>query len=132
MTTTARAGFQVTGWDEQTYEDLDGPAKLTRADVTQTFSGDIEGEGAVTWLMAYTADDAADYVGIQRITGRLGGREGTVVLTTTGRFDGKVAAGTWSVVAGSGTDGLAGISGSGEFSAPLAGEPTVTLDYDLA
>ena len=86
----------------------------------------------MTWLMAYTADDAAHYVGIQRITGRLGGREGTVVLTTTGRFDGKVAAGTWSVVAGSGTDGLAGISGSGEFSAPLAGEPTVTLDYDLA
>ncbi|HEX7187425.1 MAG TPA: DUF3224 domain-containing protein [Actinomycetes bacterium] len=132
MTTTAHAGFQVTGWDEQTYEDLEGRAKLTRADVTQTFSGDIEGEGAVTWLMAYTADDAADYVGIQRITGRLGGREGTVVLTTTGRFDGKVAAGTWSVVAGSGRDGLAGISGSGEFSAPLAGEPTVTLDYDLA
>jgi hypothetical protein len=59
MTTTAHAGFQVTGWDEQTYEDLEGRAKLTRADVTQTFSGDIEGEGAVTWLMAYTADDAA-------------------------------------------------------------------------
>ena len=33
MTTTAHAGFQVTGWDEQTYEDLEGQAKLTRADV---------------------------------------------------------------------------------------------------
>ena len=132
MTTTARATFQVTSWDEQPYEDLEGAGKLTKAAVTQTFSGDIEGEGAVTWLMAYTADDAADYVGIQRITGRLGDREGTVVLTTTGSFDGKVAAGTWSVVAGSSTGGLAGISGSGEFTAPLAGEPTVTLDYDLA
>ena len=131
MTTRARAVFQVTGWDEQPYEDLEGSGRLTRAAVTQTFSGDIEGDGAVTWLMAYTADDAADYVGIQRITGRLGDREGTVVLTTTGSFDGQVAAGTWRVVAGSGTGGLAGISGSGEFRAPLTGEPSVTLDYDL-
>jgi len=35
------------------------------------------------------------------------------------------------VVAGSGTDGLAGLTGSGTFRAPLAGAPEVTLDYDL-
>src|SRR3989337_3685092 len=97
MTTRARAVFQVTGWHEQPYEDLEGSGKLTRASVTQTFSGDIEGDGAVTWLMAYTADDAADYVGIQRITGRLGDRDGTVVLTTTGSFDGAVPPGTGPV-----------------------------------
>jgi hypothetical protein len=131
MSTTAKATFQVTAWDEQTYEDLDGDAKLTRAAVTQTFSGDIEGEGAVTWLMAYTADNSADFVGVQRVTGRVGGREGTFVLTTSGSFDGEVAAGTWTVVEGSGTGELAGITGSGDFRAPLAAEPAVTLDYDI-
>lgn len=130
MTTTARATFQITGWVEDTYEDLAGPAKLTRATATQTFSGDIEGDGSVTWLMAYRDDDDATYVGLQRITGRLGDRDGAVVLTTAGHFDGSQALGTWTVVEG--FDGLAGITGSGEFNAPLAGEPSVTLDFDIA
>lgn len=132
MTTTAKATFQVTGWDEKTYEDLDGSGKLTRASVTQTFTGDIDGDGAVEFLMAYSAADAADYVGVQRISGRVGRREGTFVLTSTGTFDGTAAKGTWTVVEGSGTGRLAGLTGSGTFDAPLGGQPSVTLDYDIA
>lgn len=130
MTTTARATFQITAWQEDTYEDLEGTAKLTKATAAQTFSGDIQGDGSVTWLMAYSADDDATYVGLQRINGRVGDREGTVVLTTSGRFDGSMAKGSWTVVEGFG--GLAGLRGSGDFIAPLAGDPSVTLDYDVA
>lgn len=131
MSTTARATFQIQAWDERTYEDLEGSRKLTRAAVTQSFSGDIEGDGSVEFLMAYSADDAADYVGLQRVAGRLGDREGTFVLTLTGRYDGTEASGTWTVVAGSGTGELAGLRGSGDFRAPLGGEPSVTLTYEL-
>lgn len=131
MTTTARATFQIAGWEEDVYAELGGEAKLSKADVSQTFSGDIEGEGSVTWLMAYTSEKSAEYVGVQRIVGRLGDREGSFLLTTVGRYDGSVAEGAWTVVEGSGTDGLAGLTGTGLFRAPLAGEPEVTLDYDL-
>src|SRR5215218_1012581 len=129
--TSATATFQVTGWDEDTYAELDGGQKLSKAEVTQSFAGDIEGDGAVTWLMAYTAEKAAEYVGIQRVTGSLGGNQGSFLLTTQGAYDGSVAEGTWTVVAGSGTGDLTGLTGTGTFRAPLAGEPEVTLDYDL-
>jgi len=129
--TSATATFQISGWDEDVYAELGPGAKLSRAEVGQTFSGDIEGEGSVTWLMAYTSEKSAEYVGLQQVTGTLGGTEGSFLLTTQGTYDGAVAEGTWTVVAGSGTDGLAGLTGSGTFRAPLAGEPEVTLDYDL-
>jgi Protein of unknown function (DUF3224) len=131
MTTSASATFTIDGWDEAPYEELADGRKLTRASVKQTFSGDITGAGAVEWLMAYRPDATADYVGLQRITGTLGGKSGTFVLSTAGTFDGAVAAGTWTVLVGSGTDGLTGLTGTGTFSAPSGGEPTVCLDYDL-
>jgi Protein of unknown function (DUF3224) len=131
MTTSASATFTLDGWDEAPYEELADGRKLTRASVKQTFSGDIDGAGAVEWLMAYRPDATADYVGLQRITGTLGGRSGTFVLSTEGTFDGQEAAGTWTVLAGSGTEELTGLTGTGTFSAPSGGEPTVSLDYDL-
>jgi hypothetical protein len=131
MTTSANATFSLDGWDEAPYEELADGRKLTRASVKQTFAGDIAGAGAVEWLMAYRPDATADFVGLQRITGTLGGKSGTFVLSTVGTFDGQEAAGTWTVLAGSGTDELAGLSGTGTFSAPSGGEPTVSLDYDL-
>jgi hypothetical protein len=127
--TTASATFSISSWDEDTYEDLDGPAKLTKATAGQSFSGDIEGDGVVTWLMSYAADDDATFVGLMRVTGKLGDREGSVVLTSTGTFDGAVAKGPLTVLQGFGS--LAGITGSGELVAPLAGEPSVTLEYEL-
>ena len=131
MTTTAVATFAISGWDENVYAELDGDAKLSRAEVEQTFSGDLEGDGSVTWLMAYTSEKAAEYVGIQRVSGSLGGKRGSFLLTTSGAYDGAVAAGTWTVVAGSGTGDLEGLAGTGTFTAPLSGEPEVTLDYEL-
>lgn len=131
MATEATGTFKLDSWDENAYEELDGGRKLTRAHVKQTFSGDIEGEGEVHWLMAYRPDETADYIGLQRITGSLGGRSGTFVLQTYGTFDGKVAAGAWEVLKGSGTDQLEGLSGSGMFKAPMGEPPEVTLSYEL-
>ena len=131
MSTSARATFAIGGWDEQPYEEAADGRKLTRATVEQTFSGDIEGDGSVQWLMAYRPDGTADFVGLQRITGAFGERSGRVVLSSSGTFDGQVARGTLTVLDGSGTDGLEGIAGSGSFEAPMGGEPVVTLEYDL-
>jgi hypothetical protein len=126
--TKATGTFAVASWDEDTYEELDD-GKLTRAVVTQTFAGDIEGDGSVQWLMAYRADGTAHFVGLQLVSGAFGDRKGSVVLETVGDFDGKVAKGAWTVVQGSGTGDLVGVTGTGGFEAPMGGgEPTWTLD----
>ena len=130
--TTANATFQVTGWDEQTFVELDGGGKLTQATVQQAISGDIEGSSDVRWLMAYTAEDRAEFVGVQTVTGALGTKSGSFVLRSVGTFDGKQAVGDLTVVEGSGTGDLEGISGTGSFEAPMGDTATVSLDYFLA
>jgi uncharacterized protein DUF3224 len=131
MSTHARGTFEIRSWDENPYDERDGAARLTRASVAQGFSGDLEGEGSVEWLMCYREDKTADFVGLQRFVGRLGDRSGSFVMTTQGTFDGAKATGALAVVAGSGTDELSGITGGGEFVAPHGETPSVDLDYDI-
>ena len=125
MSTHAQAQFEVQSWDEDTYEELGGEAKLTRASVGQGFTGDLEGDGSVVWLMCYREDKTADFVG------RLGGRSGSFVMHTQGSFDGTEAKGSLAVVERSGTEELAGITGTGAFAAPLGSTASVKLDYDI-
>ncbi len=127
----AHGSFELASWDEETYEELDGGAKLTRASVTQSFAGEVEGEGAVQWLMAYRADGTAHFVGLQRIRGAIGGRKGTFVLDTSGEFDGQSATWTGAVISGSGTDELTGLSGDATFGAPQGPKATFELSYEL-
>jgi hypothetical protein len=130
MGTHATGTFKVQNWQEDAYEE--SGAKLTRARVKQHFAGDISGDGTVEWLMCYRPDQTADFVGLQRVAGRVGERSGSFVMQSNGVFDGKAAIGDLTIVAGSGTDELQGLSGRGEFVAPLgAGEATVSLDYDF-
>jgi Protein of unknown function (DUF3224) len=126
VSTQATGTFKIDSWDEQPYAD-----KLTRAQVKATYSGDIEGQGETEWLMCYREDKTADFVGFQRLVGRLGDRSGSFVIESTGAFDGKVASGPLTIVQGSGTGELAGIVGQGTLRAPMGGEPSVSLDYDF-
>jgi Protein of unknown function (DUF3224) len=124
--------FKIEGWDESAYSEEQDGRKLTQASVKQSFSGDIEGEGSVEWLMCYRPDKTADFVGLQRIDGRLGVRSGSfVLLQTDGSFDGTEAKGQLSVVPGSGTGDLRGLRGRGEFRAPQGSEASMTLDCDF-
>ncbi|HEX9435558.1 MAG TPA: DUF3224 domain-containing protein [Candidatus Limnocylindria bacterium] len=118
MQATARGEFSVESWDEKTYQELEGGAKLTRAHIRQRFTGDLEGQGDWEALMCYRTDGTATYVGFVRIEGRLGGRSGTFVARTTGGYDGKEARWSLSVVAGSGTGELEELAGDGEAAAP--------------
>jgi hypothetical protein len=128
--TKAKGEFQLTGWDENPYLEMDKSRKLTRASVTQDFTGDVAGKGAVEWLMSYQPDSTARFVGLQRVEGSVGGAYGSFVLETVGDFDGTEAKGKWTVIAGSGTGSLAGLSGTGSFRAPHG--PTATYEFDYA
>jgi hypothetical protein len=122
-----KGSFENTSWDEDTVEELDDGAKLTRASVTQDFTGDIEGDGAVQWLMAYRADGTAHFVGLQRVRAKIADRTGSFVLETVGDFDGKIASWTATVVPGSGTRDLSDLSGKGTFEAPMGS----TAEFEL-
>ena len=128
---TVTGTFEVTSMNEDVYQALEGDAKLTRANGTQRFTGDIEGEGSVEWLMCYLADGTARFVGMQRIVGSIGERSGSFVLDASGEHDGTQSKGTWKIIAGSGTEGLSGIRGEGSFHAPGGSEASYSIAFEL-
>ncbi|SNY24483.1 DUF3224 domain-containing protein [Paractinoplanes atraurantiacus] len=132
MSTQETGAYQVTGWDEKPYDEIEGGAKLTKASITNTFTGVIEGAGAAEYLMAYPSETYAEFAGVQRIDGAVGGRSGSFLLRTTGVFEGGVAKGEWSVIPGSGTGDLKGLSGTGGYTSGEGGAADVTFAYDLA
>lgn len=128
---TAETTFQVTSWEEDAIQEFADGAKITRAHVTQTYSGSIEGEGAVEYVMFHKGDGSAVFVGIERVVGAVGGRSGRFVLQHSGVFDGGSAKSSWLVVAGAGTEELQGLKGSGSFVAGHDMKGTVTLDLSF-
>jgi Protein of unknown function (DUF3224) len=124
----AEGTFENQGWDEQTLAELD-EGKVSRATVTQAFTGDIEGLGEVDWDMYYRPDGTANFVAIYRLRAEIGDRSGTVVMQTTGEFDGSEAKGDWAILGG--TAELSGITGTGRFAAPMGPKGTYQLDYEL-
>ena len=131
MTARAEGTFTVASWAEDTYQDLDGKGKLTRAKVGYHLSGGIEGEATWEALMFYRADGTAEYTGLQQVTARIAGRSGTCVMVADGAFADGAASGTWRVIPGSGTGGLAGLRGSGTSVATSTPPGTFAFDYEL-
>jgi hypothetical protein len=127
----ATATFGLESWDEKAYNEAEGAPKLSRVSSTKSYKGDIEGEGKLEYLMMYRADGTASFVGLERVTGRIGGRSGSFVLQHGGVFEGGIAKAILSVVAGSGTGDLRRIKGEGGFSVGHQPPFTMTLDYDF-
>ena len=133
-TTTPHATgtFTPTTWDERAYAELEGAPKLTHAHVTNSYAGDIEGEGTSDSLMFYSDDATATYFGFERVVGKLDGRSGSFVLQGSGTWKDGAATTTWSVVPGSGTGELKGLRGDGGFTTGRETEISYSLDYHLA
>ena len=129
---TANARFAIKSWDEKPYSENQGEPKLSRASVTKTYTGDIEGESQVEYLMMYRGDGSAAFVGLERVAGRIGGKTGTFVLQRTGAFEGGQAKESYVVVAGSATGDLSGLRGEGNSSVGHGMEHPITLSYELA
>jgi uncharacterized protein DUF3224 len=132
MMKIANARFAIMAWEEKPYDEGQGLPKLTRASVAKTFTGDLEGDGRVEYLMIYRPDGSATYVGMERVTGRLGGRTGSFVLQRAGVFEGGQAKETYSVVPESGTGELRGLRGEGSTAVGHGTEHPFTLNYELA
>jgi len=132
MKKSANARFAIKTWDEKPFSEGEGLPKLTRATVTKSFTGDIEGEGTLEYLMVYRGDGSATFVGLERVVGRLAGKAGSFVLQRTGVFEGGSAKESYSVVPGSGTGDLRDLRGDGTSAVGHGMEHPMTLNYDLA
>jgi hypothetical protein len=131
MKNTANARFAIESWDEKPYSEAAGLPKLTRASVKKRYTGDIEGEGHVDYLMMYRDDGSATFVGLERIVGRLAGKSGAFVLERAGVFEDGQAKETYFVIRGSGTGELIGLDGEGISSVGHGMEHPFTLGYEL-
>jgi hypothetical protein len=132
MKNTANARFAIKTWDEKPYSEAQDQPKLTRASVTKTYTGDIDAEAQVEYLMMYRSDGSATFVGLERVAGRIGGKTGTFVLQRTGIFEGGQAKESYSVIPGSATGDLQGLLGDGSSAVGHGMEHPFTLSYELA
>jgi hypothetical protein len=106
-----------------------GESSLSDIHVTETFSGDIKGEGVAHGVQAARPDGSSSFVGIERVRGDLHGKKGTFLLHVERKVAGKEADGEWFVMPGSGTGELVGLRGDGGFKAELGKHGDIWLDY---
>ena len=128
LRTHAVAKVTVESSDAKPYDQTAGPA-LLEIDLSEKFTGDIDGESPVRALQVRRDDHSASLVSLQRFRGKLSGREGTFVLQGSETVEkGKIKA-TWFVVPGSGTGDLSGLRGVGGFAGDFGKGSDATLDY---
>lgn len=126
----ATGSFEVKSWNEKPYSEIAGQPKLIHAEVVYGYHGDLEGEGNIVYLMCYSGNNIAYFIGYEQVTGRLGNRSGTFVLQHNGTFEGGAVKDTLTVVPDSATGDLSGLLGEG--SAGGDGEAVFNLDYEIA
>jgi hypothetical protein len=110
----ARGTFAVTLGPEPVHEAA-ADTGLGRLSIAKRFEGDLVGSSRGEMLSLMTTEEgSAGYVAIERVTGTLAGRSGTFALQHSGLMDRGSPRLTVTVIPGSGTGGLAGLSGTFE------------------
>lgn len=112
--------FEIRTWEETAVAALPDGAKVVHLAATSDFTGDLVGTAQAEEEHYIRADGTRDFAGVIVVTGTLAGRTGTVVIRTTGTFDGTAARSDWQVVPDSGTGELRGLRGSGTDVAAVA------------
>lgn len=120
--------INVTSYVPLPYDQNGGP-DLVEVKVSETFSGDLSGQGTVRFLQTMNADGSASFVGVERFVGTLDDRKGSFVLQDQGTVSGGVVEGEWFVVPNSATGELEGLRGEGGFKANLGQSAEIWLDY---
>jgi Protein of unknown function (DUF3224) len=125
----ASAPFTNDRYDEEPYGAAEG-AEFSRVHISRTFTGDLEGESTAEVLIA-KSEGGGGYVGHDRITGKLHDKSGGFVFQHTGLMGPEGITNTGTIVPGTSTGELAGITGEGTMLADEEGNHTLTLDYEL-
>ncbi|WP_165401547.1 DUF3224 domain-containing protein [Herbihabitans rhizosphaerae] len=130
--TIATGTFDLHDWEQEVAEEGPG-SQVGRVTNRKTFHGDIEGSTTCTLLTVAVPDASGEfqgtaYVGVERITGSVHGRRGSFTVTHLANLATGMSV---SVVAGSATDELAGLTGELSITRHDDGSHTYSFDYDL-
>jgi hypothetical protein len=125
----AQGTIEVKTYTPTPYDERADAPNVVEINVTERFSGDVTGDGAVRFVQALRKDGSASFCGIERVDGAVAGRPGSFLLQDTGTVEGDVVKGTWFVIPGSGSGELIGLRGEGGFEAQLGQNARWTLTY---
>ena len=128
----ASAPFTNDRYDEEPYGEADG-AEVSRVHISRTFTADLEGSSAAELLIANSIElgDVVQAPGHDRITGTLQGKTGGFVFQHTGLMGPEGVTNTGTIVPGTGTGELEGITGDGTMLGDEEGNHTLTLVYEV-
>lgn len=118
--------FELPTWQDETYAEPDGE-KYATVRLTKTWDGGIVGSSEGRLLQVFLPSGAAAYVGIERVDASVDGRKGTFVLQHTAAGDATGGHMAVTVVPGSGTGELAGLTGTLSIERTASGEHTYAL-----
>lgn len=127
--------FAMKNWEEGLVSGTDGGPRVAHAHATLAYNGLIDGGSVIDYLLYYAGEgyDGGETTspGLERIEGAVDGRKGSFVIKHETGFDAKGISSAFSVVEGSGTGELAGITGSGTTTGVL-GEPTMSYTFEYS
>jgi hypothetical protein len=133
MATTVETKLEIRSWEEKPYrEEADG-STFRRSEVVLAGTGDGVAEAGFEGLLYYRPDGTSTFGMLMRVSGELSGRSGAFVPRGEGSYDGQTARCELTVVPGSGTGDLAGITGRASSISTQADYPfmPLTLSYDV-
>lgn len=131
MLERASGQFTIDGQVEDIHGGFGGAARIARISQTCRFSGELEGESMAEFTAVLPRESDGSFHGFQRVSGTLGEREGTFVLSVTGEIHKGQPRGSWMIVPKSGSGDFAHIRGSGTFSLPDGKPGRYQLEFDL-
>ncbi len=105
------AEFTITSFDEHADRTLAGDPEIGQVTLGKTFTGGLDGT-SVTTMIATRTPDGAGYVAMERFTGSIDGRAGSVVFQHGGTEQHGVTGQFGDVVPGTGRGELAGLAGT--------------------
>lgn len=116
--TTTRS---VKDWQRKTWHSKsEVPGTLLfRTEMVHSYEGAIEGEGSIQYLIGENKNLTGCIVALEKVIGSVEGRKGSFVFQQIGTFDHGKLTMTLTVIPGSGTDQLSGLSGQATFESDL-------------
>ena len=115
---------------DEIFDQLTG---MTRSKLNHLYAGDIEAEARFECLSFADNAGAANFVGLEHISGRIGDRKGGFIVQHIGWVKSGRTESTLNVLRGSGTGDLIGIKGHGRttWNADTDHPSQVQLEYSF-
>jgi hypothetical protein len=111
MSLRIKAPFKITSWEPHIEAD-DELADIGRARIRKQFSGEMEATSVANAILYQTPVQSGGYAALERITGKIGDREGSFVVQHSGIRDTDGSGPAYGdVVPGSGTGDFEGVKG---------------------